>query len=224
LAAVSLTAQKLAHEIANPLNGMYMTAQLLERLLGLDEDHPATPALKRLSAEIRRLDNLLQEFSELARRERYAFYPLEIPSFVRGVLEQERPLCEERGIEVAAEFSDDIPKILADREKLTQALLNLFKNAREAMSGGGKLTVRGYRSDGNAVLEVEDSGEGIPPGVDVFQPFFTTKKGGTGLGLMIVRQIVTAHGGRIACFSERGKGALFRLCLPARPEGVKLQG
>jgi signal transduction histidine kinase len=97
-------------------------------------------------------------------------------------------------------------------------LLNLYKNAVEAMPGGGTIFLRGTGQDDHVVLEVQDTGAGIPEGVDVFEPFVTTKEYGTGLGLPLVRQIVSAHGGTVACASEPGKGTTFRLALPSRPK------
>ena len=107
---------------------------------------------------------------------------------------------------------------LATVKRLKQALLNLCKNAFEAMPEGGLLRLRGYLANGEIVLEVTDTGVGVPDGIDIFEPFRTTKSKGTGLGLMIVRQIVAAHGGRVSYSSEPGKGSTFRLILPlAKP-------
>jgi len=105
---------------------------------------------------------------------------------------------------------------MADSEKLKQALLNLCNNAVEAMPQGGTLTLRAHNAEEQVVLEVVDTGLGIPDGVDIFEPFATTKTWGTGLGLVIVRQIVSAHGGTITYASERGKGTVFCLSLPLR--------
>jgi signal transduction histidine kinase len=107
--------------------------------------------------------------------------------------------------------------ITADGEKLKQVLLNLCKNAAEAMPQGGTLTVRVHNSGEQVSLEVIDTGVGIPAGVNIFEPFTTTKSEGTGLGLAIVQQIVAAHGGAITYTSEPGKGTVFRLTLPLSP-------
>jgi signal transduction histidine kinase len=105
----------------------------------------------------------------------------------------------------------------ANAEKLKQVLLNLCKNAFEAMPDGGTLTLRGRRTDGRVSLEIEDTGAGIPKGIDIFELFTTTKSHGTGLGLAIVRQIIGAHGGTITYSSQPGKGTTFRLSLPLEP-------
>jgi two-component system sporulation sensor kinase A len=108
----------------------------------------------------------------------------------------------------------DLPLIMADDEKLKQALLNLCKNAAEAMPDGGKITVRAYSSGQRIIAEVADTGVGIPDGIDILEPFTTTKASGSGLGLMIVRQIISAHGGTVTFTSDRGKGTIFTLTLP----------
>ena len=113
---------------------------------------------------------------------------------------------------------------MADRDKLKQVLLNLCKNAFEAMLEGGTLTVRLHNFGEYITLEVADTGIGIPAGVDIFEPFVTTKPEGTGLGLPIVRQIIVAHSGTLTYTSEPGKGTTFTVILPlALPEGAASQ-
>jgi two-component system, sporulation sensor kinase D len=106
--------------------------------------------------------------------------------------------------------------VMGDADKLKQVFLNLCNNAVDAMSNGGELTVRATKNDHQTVVEVIDTGDGIPEGVDIWAPFVTTKSSGTGLGLMIVRNIVTAHHGTIDYTSEAGKGTIFQLSLPLR--------
>jgi signal transduction histidine kinase len=105
---------------------------------------------------------------------------------------------------------------MADAGKLKQVLLNLCKNAVEAMAGGGTLTIRGHHFAGLVSLEITDTGVGIPADVDIFQLFKTTKDYGTGLGLVIVRQIISAHQGTIAYRSVPGKGTTFTVSLPVQ--------
>jgi signal transduction histidine kinase len=104
---------------------------------------------------------------------------------------------------------------MADADKIKQVVLNLCKNAVDAMPGGGRLTVNGYRLAEMVVLEISDTGTGIPAGLDVFELFRTTKPGGSGLGLPLVRQIVSAHNGAVHYASEPGHGTTFKVYLPA---------
>lgn len=220
LAAVGATAAKLAHEIANPLNGMYMSAQLLERRLarlGNAADETVKSAVRNLMDEVGRLNHLLHDFSSIYRREKYKFQPTSLGVIVGEVFATQMAEYDARGIRVEQCLPADLSPIVADRNKLKQALLNLAKNAVEAMPQGGTLTLRAYNSDRGVVLEIGDTGIGIPAGVDIFAPFTTTKSSGTGLGLMIIRQTVSAHGGTISYESEPGKGTVFQLTLPLRP-------
>ena len=105
---------------------------------------------------------------------------------------------------------------MIDSGKFTQALVNLCKNAVEAMPRGGTLTVKGSNSGGQVTLEVSDTGVGIPEGVDIFEPFITTKPEGTGLGLPIARQIIAGHGGTLNYVSELEKGTTFIISLPVK--------
>lgn len=220
LAAIGSTAAMFAHEVGNPLNGMSMTIQLLERRLarrGDQIDETVTTAIKRLKDEISRLSHLLQDFSSLSRREQYSFRPISLATVAREVCTMEEENYSAREIQVEQDFPSDLPLVVADRHKLKQALLNLCKNALEAMPEGGKLTLRAYNSGERLNLEITDTGTGIPSGVDIFKPFVTTKTSGTGLGLIIVRQIISAHGGMISYSSEPGNGTTFRLSLPLSP-------
>jgi signal transduction histidine kinase len=114
-----------------------------------------------------------------------------------------------------------VPSLSADPEKLKQVVINLVRNAIEAMPEGGSVELESGLRDGRAVVEVRDNGPGLPERVDIFQLFVTTKPKGTGLGLSIAQQIVHAHGGEIAASSQPGKGATFRVSLPLEPAPAK---
>jgi two-component system sensor kinase FixL len=220
LAAIGTTAATFAHEVGNPLNSMSMAAQLLERRLSSQRDatdDKLLVPLRTFTNELKRLTLLLHEFRLLARRQDLTVQPLQVGTLVGDVLAAELPSYAESGIRVERIVPPDLPLIVADINKLRQILLNLCKNAVEAMPQGGTLTVRAYNTDDRINLEIGDTGGGIPAGIDIFAPFVTTKPQGTGLGLTVVRQIVAAHQGTITYSSEPGKGTVFRLSLPLNP-------
>jgi signal transduction histidine kinase len=122
-------------------------------------------------------------------------------------------------ITVELEFDDNLPLVSIDREKIKQVILNLCKNAVEAMPDGGTLKCKAYQTAGGVILEVADTGTGIPEGLDVFQLFKTTKPHGTGLGLPIVGQIISEHRGTVDYVTELGKGTAFIVSLPLSATG-----
>ena len=138
---------------------------------------------------------------------------LRAESTLREVVDLMRPVADEKGIRLHARFGGDMPKIPLDREKLKQVLINLVRNAIEAMTEGGDLTVSTAREGGSIAIRVADTGPGIDKKVDPFDLFVTTKADGTGLGLPIARRIVEAHGGSLACSSVPGRGATFTVTL-----------
>jgi signal transduction histidine kinase len=117
-------------------------------------------------------------------------------------------------IRLEHDLPPDLPSVMIDRNKMRQVLMNLYKNAAEAMPNGGTLSVKGFRSGDRVCLDVGDTGTGIPEGVNVFEPSVTTKPHGMGLGLMVVQQIVSAHQGAITFTSVPGRGTVFRISLP----------
>ncbi|MGZ9270577.1 MAG: PAS domain S-box protein [Candidatus Binatia bacterium] len=218
LATIGTMAAKFGHELGNPLNGMSLTVQLLELLLRKQSpalDEQATSTLARLKTEISRLNTLLQDFRSLSRKETYNFEPAQLAELVAEAIEIALPEYAERGVKIEAQFARDLPKVRVDIDKMKQVILNLAKNAVEAMPNGGKLLFTGSADKAAVILEVTDSGAGISAAVDVFEPFFTTKSFGTGIGMTIVRQILAAHGGSISYKSEVGKGTTFTVRLPA---------
>jgi two-component system, LuxR family, sensor kinase FixL len=217
LASIGATVGKLTHELGSPLNGMYITAQLLERLVQKPinlPDEKISATVKSLMREIQRLNSLLTEFRAGSRAERYDFKPVSLATVIGDVLSLERPHYFNRGIRINQLVPADLPFIMGDADKLKQVVLNLCNNAVDAMPNGGELTLRGTRDDRHAIVEVADTGEGIPAGFDIWAPFMTSKRSGTGLGLTIVQSIVNAHRGAIEYASEVGKGTAFRLALP----------
>ena len=217
LAALGAKASKLVHEIGNPLNGMFLTVQLLERRFAQSAEtrcQDAKSTILNLKNEIVRLISLIEGFRFVSRQEKYFFQSTCLQSLVRQIVEMENENYTALGIQVQLHFPQNFPLVQADPDRLKQVLLNLFKNAVEAMPFGGTLTVRSLSLQDRVVLEMIDTGVGIPQGVDIFAPFTTTKAKGTGLGLMTVQQIVLAHQGTINYSTETGKGTTFTVTLP----------
>lgn len=218
LAAVGETAATLAHEIGNPLNVMYMQAQLLQRQLSRmpNVDPKLAKRVEMLLAENIRLAQLLQDFRSLARRDELRLIPTDIPELLEHLLDMKQPLLAKASIETVREIQPDLPAVVADEPKLRQVFINLMKNAIEAMPEGGQLTVRAALDGERLVIDIIDTGSGLPEDIDVFEPFRTTKATGTGLGLPIARRVLAAHGGTISCSSTPGSGTTFQVVLPVR--------
>jgi PAS domain S-box-containing protein len=219
LAAIGTTAAIMGHEIANPLNTMYLSVQLLEQQLAQQEtalDEQIAAELKTIKSETARLTKLLQQFRIMSRKEQYDFCPTNIAELIIDAAKSYRPVWAHRKIEIEYVLEPTLPSVIVDRDKITQVLLNLYKNSVEAMPSGGKITVKTSATEAGVVLEITDTGTGIPADIDIFEPFATTKIGGTGIGLMVVRQIVMAHGGSITYQSEPGKGTSFFITLPVK--------
>lgn len=217
LAAITTAAARLAHEIGNPLNGLATTVQILERYLGQHihlADDMLSSTVQDLTHEMSRLQSLLQGWRALARPQQLNLQPTSLAALTAEALRAQVSYYVERGIHIEQVFPPELPLVMADQEKLAQVLLNLCKNAVEAMPQGGTLMIRGCGTGAQVSLEVSDTGVGIAEGLSIFEPFATTKEAGTGLGLAIVQQIVAAHGETIVYSSTPGQGTTFTLTLP----------
>jgi len=218
LVAIGTTAAKFAHEVGNPLNGMLMNLQLMKRRI--DKAAPLAriePLVGRVEDEVRRLAGLLDEFRSMSRRQPFEFRWVEVPEVLEQFAATQRALHVGLGVRVVVRCEPELPQVHVDPEKLTQVLHNLAKNAVEAMAEGGSggvLSLAARCVGQQLVLEVGDTGGGIPEALDVFEPFVTTKKEGTGLGLPVVRQIVAGHGGELSYRSTPGEGTVFEVRLP----------
>jgi PAS domain S-box-containing protein len=221
LAAMGMTAAALAHEIANPLQWMLSTVQLMQEDLP-NQREGGPPAswnehLEDMQNEIGRLATMLQEFRALARPVQMKLGRVNLRALIADVRKVIVPQLSNSGICIEYDMPAELPDIYVDPEKVRQVLLNLCNNAIEAMPSGGTLTLKACSESDKVIIEIIDTGTGIPGGFDVFEPFATTKEKGTGLGLMIVRQILAAHNGTVVYESEAGKGTTFRVILPLRP-------
>ncbi|HXV78619.1 MAG TPA: HAMP domain-containing sensor histidine kinase [Candidatus Binatia bacterium] len=206
-----------SHEVANSLNAIFACLQLLDMKAeeqGL-EDPELKSVLESAKGEIKRLGSLLKDFRAFSQPQTYDFEPTDLRKIIDDVIAEETLLYESAGVQLKFDFPDVLSAIAVDQDKIKQAILSLCKNAVEAMPSGGELTFRGYESEGRVFLEIGDTGSGIPHGLDVFEPFRTTKSLRSGLGLSIVSQIILAHKGTIDYATELGKGTTFKIGLPA---------
>ncbi|MBI5153600.1 PAS domain-containing protein [Candidatus Poribacteria bacterium] len=223
----------IAHEIKNPLNSMNIHAQLIARAAGeFAAASAGDPALERLQRstgvlleEIARLTRIVDQFTKAARPAKLSPRPADINSIIETVAELIAPECQARHIALAVDPDPLLPKIQADSEQLQQAILNIAKNAMEAIDKPeGVISLRTAMKGDHLLIEVEDNGCGIPDEdrLRVFEPYHTTKFNGTGLGLMVVFRIVSAHGGIIGLDSEVGRGTTLRIALPVDERPVLL--
>ena len=219
---ISALAGGLAHEIKNPLS----TIRLNMELLGEDFADPNTPrdrrALKKIGVvqrECQRLQDLLENFLNFAKLRRLNLEPTDLNELIQNLLDFFHPQAEAAGIDVLCYLDPDLPGVQVDRETLRAALLNLVLNAEQAMPDGGQLVVRTKAIASGVALELIDTGVGMDQDTmtQIFDAFFSTKTGGTGLGLSLARKIVEAHRGRIVVQSEVGHGTRFTILLPVPP-------
>jgi PAS domain S-box-containing protein len=215
LATLGTTAAVFAHEIGNPLNGLSTSLQIVTELIRESVHDPLVEETLEISRqELRRLTGLLNDYRSFARPQSVKIHPSNVRQILDEVLAPATKHYKDCGIALELEFEDNVPLIPVDREKIKQVILNLCKNAVEAMPDGGTLKCKAYQKADRVILEVADTGTGIPEGLDVFQLFRTTKPQGTGLGLPIVEQIVSEHRGTVDYVSEVGKGTAFIVSLP----------
>jgi signal transduction histidine kinase len=220
-AAIGEAAAYLSHEIKNPLMLIGGFAGQVEKSL-LDND-ANREKLRIIQDETRRLELMLAEVRDFTRPAR----PQKELQNINSVIEDTLALMEnkmmDKGIEYEKALDDRLPAVLFDPQQIKQVLINLVKNAVEAMAQGGKLVISSRREDGHIKVSVADSGPGIPPEVlkQVFNPFFTTKKKGTGLGLAVSRKVMEDHDGEIFVQSEEGKGTRITIALPIKPVNME---
>jgi len=224
LATVGRMAAQITHEVRNPLASIGLYAELLG-----DEINPGNDEGKRLVtsiiSEVDRLTEITETYLRFARLPKPKLEREDLGAIVTGVLEFSRAELSQAGIALDLDVAPGLPEVAADEAQLRQALLNLVRNAKEAMRASGRLRVRVEAADGPEAggaaptvrVTVQDSGAGIPREnlEKIFDPFFSTKERGTGLGLALVQQIVVEHGGRVDVASGADEGTTFSLTFPA---------
>lgn len=243
--ALTMLAASVAHEIGNPLNALHIHLQLMEREIrklrvtpasvgrrgrgrgrGQNETSPEGEVgdvaakleqfLEVAKGEINRLDYIVTQFLQAIRPVAPQLKPGSLNDVVEKTLELLTPELDNRGIHTVQRLARQLPNAPLDPKQVQQALVNLIKNAMQAMTSGGSLTLQTWEGSDGVWVSVTDTGGGISQEQinRIFDPFYTTKKKGSGLGLMIVQRIVRSHGGRIELESKVGRGTVFRLWFP----------
>jgi two-component system, sporulation sensor kinase E len=237
----------VAHEIGNPLNALHIHLQLMERQIKKLKSVPAASKVSIINrgarnqavpvgddaadiaqrleqylevakGEINRLDYIITQFLQAIRPSPPQLKPVSLNNVVERTLALLGPELNNRGFTVKQKLAGQLAESPLDAAQIQQVLVNLIKNAMQAMTKGGTLTLQTGESSGGVWVSVADTGGGIPEEQinRIFDPFYTTKKKGSGLGLMIVQRIVRAHSGRVELESHVGRGSTFRIWFPLR--------
>jgi len=216
LAAMGRLTSQIAHELNNPIYGIMNTLELLKT--EIPPESKRRRILDLSLSEIQRLSEMLRNMLSFSKPEEEKRRPIKIDELIEGILLVMEKQMRESNIQVEISFNPDIPEIMASTNQMRQVMLNILKNAKEAMPKGGTLTVRTSREDNRVLIHIQDTGMGVPEEIrdKIFEAFFTTKQKvkGVGLGLSVCYGIIKDHGGDIKVESEEGKGTTFIISLP----------
>ncbi len=229
LATLGELAAGLAHEIRNPLAGIAGVIEMVTK--DFPNNHPDREILGDLKQEVRRIEKTLTELLAYARPKPPELAPCDIEETINHTLRLAQYQLGGRQVNFAVQVTPRNLTIPADSAQIHEVLLNLVLNAVQALDRGGKISIQAFVRESarhnlpaQAEISVEDTGQGIPPEQigDIFRPFFTTKRGGTGLGLSLSRRIITGHGGTLVAESVPGKGSRFTIRIPLGGASPKL--
>jgi two-component system, sporulation sensor kinase E len=227
LNALTLLAAGVAHEIGNPLNSLHIHLQLMERKaqeLDRNEKGELQQSIDVARSEVRRLDSIVTQFLRAIRPSRPQLRPENVNTIVEEAVRFFTPEIQDRDIVVEQELRADLPLLQLDREQMKQAFYNVIKNSLEAMRRHGTLRIRTDLDDTYVIVSFVDTGGGMSAEnlSRVFEPYFTTKPSGTGLGLLIVRRIVREHGGELSIESNQGRGLTLTIRLPYIEKRIRM--
>jgi len=222
LAVVGSMAAQVAHEIRNPLGAIFLNLDLIGEELNVFVNSNRRSAaecqalLREMRSQVLRIRQVLQDYLRFARMPKSERAVVSLKGFLEEKLNFVQPLLDQRRVDLRKTFDPSLPPVYADAEQLWEVLLNLIRNAVDAMPAGGNLTVSTKRNDAEVLVSVSDNGRGMTEeeARNLFVPFFTTKSDGTGLGLAYAQQVINEHGGKIDCATARGKGSTFSIQLP----------
>jgi len=218
-AEIATLAGGLAHEIRNPLSTIGLNLDLLME----DVSHSESPRDRRILQKLNvvkrqcvQLDRILDDFLHFARVGALALQQTDLNRTVEEFIEFYGPKAAEQGIDISPHLTANLPPVKLDVNLWRQVLMNLSKNAQQAMPNGGILELQTYQQNDHVLLDIIDNGQGMSPETQsrMFDTFYSTKRDGSGLGLPTVRKIVESHGGTISCQSEVGRGTRFSIALP----------
>jgi len=227
LNALTLLAAGVAHEIGNPLNSLHIHLQLMERSLQKLNDNPKAELQQSIDvarSEVDRLDSIVTQFLRAIRPSRPQLRPENLNTIVEEAVRFLTPEIQDRDIVVEQELRSDLPLLQVDRDQMKQAFYNVIKNSLEAMQRHGSLRIRTDMDDTHVLIRFVDTGSGMSARnlSRVFEPYFTTKPSGSGLGLLIVRRIVREHGGELSIESSQGKGLTLTIRLPYIEKRIRM--
>jgi signal transduction histidine kinase len=227
-AEIAALAGGLAHEIKNPLSTISLNLELLgEDVAGGDSprDRRMLKKIVAVQRECRRLEAILEDFLKFARVGELELVECDLNQMVRDFIEFYQPEAAANGVEISPHLAPDLPAVRLDSPLFRQVLVNLALNAQQAMPRGGIIEMQTRVHDGRVELEIIDNGCGMDENTlsRLFTAFFSTKQGGSGLGLATVKRIVEAHGGRVTVESAPARGTRFTVSLPPADASSGLQ-